>query len=111
MTCPLGILIGYFLARHRKQPGLKSARLRVVLKLAYTFGNRHERFLHDFLGLLMLQSSVESELINQAPIGIEKRTPTLLVFPILEPTQETLASRDQVIRAIVCLKVFGHFQA
>src|SRR5262249_39557533 len=54
------------------------------------------------------KSRAKGNAIDQLPVGVEELHPTVLVVPVLEPSQQTLARRDQLIRAFFHWAIDSH---
>src|ERR1051325_1200287 len=84
-----------------EQPRFESALAWIILELRDALGYREHSLLDNFLSFLVRQPTLNSEVVDELPVSIEKLSPALVVLPVLQPAQQAFACREQVFRAIV----------
>src|SRR6266853_1792250 len=79
------------------QPALERPERRIVFEPWYLPGHNDDRLLHHILGLGIVQAGFDRDAVNQPCIRVEELLPTRLIVPILEPAEQTAASRNEFV--------------
>src|SRR5262249_33845079 len=88
---------GHTTAGDLQQPTLERAEGRVVFEARHLLGDRDDRLLYGILGLGVVQPRLESEVIDESPVGVEELAPTVLVVPVFQPAQQAAARWNESV--------------
>lgn len=88
------------ISRHPPEPALEAALAAVKFELGKFLGDGDDRFLRHFVGLLRIQSGPAADLVDQAPVVIEKMLPAGRIGCVPQPGEEAAAGGQEGIGLI-----------
>ena len=78
-------------AGNQQEPILKRTPGRVVTEFRHLPSNRNDGFLHDILRVRIGEAALAGDIVNEAPISLEKSSPTRFVAGVAQPAEQAAA--------------------
>src|ERR1043166_4796907 len=83
--------------RNQQQALFERSFRRVIVKVWHLACDRDHRFLHHVLGVTVGETAFPRYVVNQPPVGVEKKAPTVGITQVTQPAQKRAARWQTVL--------------